>query len=215
MQTKPLSMNRISLNKGLKAISAIDRDIKAALAMYGKPKAESQPAGFDTLVRTIVNQQLSTKAADSIMLRLCRLLPELNTASVLAKRKNTLCKTGLSQRKADYIRGLAKAIQQGTFKLDALADMDDSSAIREIVKLHGFGEWSAQIYLLFSLNRQDIFPASDLALQIALQKIKHLSEKPTPETARQLTAGWAPWRSAGSLFLWHAYRQMRHKGSSD
>ena len=145
------------------------------------------------------------------MQRLCELVPELSVESILAKRKNTLRKAGLSERKVDYIQGLARAVKQGTFKLDSLANMDDTTAIQEITKLHGFGEWSAEIYLMFSLGRKDIFPANDLALQIALQKIKNLQEKPTPKIARQLTENWAPWRSVGSLFLWHAYRQMRQK----
>jgi len=84
--------------------------------------------------------------------------------------------------------------------------MTDTEAINAITALRGFGHWSAEIYLMFSLKRQDVFPADDLALQVALGRLKSLSEKPTPKQARDLVAHWTPWRSVGSLFLWHYYQ---------
>jgi DNA-3-methyladenine glycosylase II len=84
--------------------------------------------------------------------------------------------------------------------------MDDAQAIRSITALRGFGDWSAEIYLMFSLQRSDIFPANDLALQIALQRLKGLEQRPDEKQTRSLIEHWSPWRSAGSLFLWHYYR---------
>ena len=99
-----------------------------------------------------------------------------------------------------FARGIRDAIS------GAEAQMTDEEAIVEITALRGFGRWSAEIYLMFSLNRQDIFPADDLALLVALGRLKKLSDKPTPKQARDLIAHWAPYRSVGSLFLWHYYR---------
>lgn len=199
-------MNRAIIKKGLDAIAASDKDVKKALQLIGYPQPRIRPAGLDTLVATIVSQQLSTKAANAIMGRVRDLLPELNAAAVLALRKPTLRKAGLSERKVEYIRGLAKAIHTGEFNPHHLDSMDDAAAISAITNLHGFGEWSAEIYLMFSLGRSDIFPGNDLALQVALQKLKHLQQRPTPAVARKTVAHWAPWRSAGSLFLWHYYQ---------
>jgi DNA-3-methyladenine glycosylase II len=84
--------------------------------------------------------------------------------------------------------------------------MDDATAIQAITALRGFGRWSAEIYLMFSLKRADIFPADDLALRVALGRLKGLEQRPTPGQARALVEHWAPWRSVGALFLWHYYR---------
>ncbi|MES9856248.1 MAG: hypothetical protein ABW166_06565 [Sedimenticola sp.] len=114
--------------------------------------------------------------------------------------------TGLSYRKIEYTKSLAEAVHAGRFNIDGLELMTDEEAIAEITTLRGFGRWSAEIYLMFSLNRQDVFPADDLALQVALGRLKKLPGKPTPKQARDLIAHWTPWRSVGSLFLWHYYR---------
>ena len=84
--------------------------------------------------------------------------------------------------------------------------LEDQEAIKTITALRGFGVWSAEIYLMFSLQRRDIFPANDLALQVALQRLKGLDNRPKEKQVRELIRHWSPWRSAGSLFLWHYYR---------
>ena len=199
-------MNRAVIKKGLDTIAANDKDVKKALRQLDYPAPRIRPAGFETLASTIVSQQLSTKAANAIMGRLRDLLPELSPAAVLSTRKTSLRKVGLSERKVEYIKGLAKAIKTGKFNPDQLQQMDDATAVAEITTLHGFGQWSAEIYLMFSLGRHDIFPANDLALQVALKNLKQLKQKPSPAVARELVAHWAPWRSVGSLFLWHFYQ---------
>lgn len=95
---------------------------------------------------------------------------------------------------------------EGRFDPSQLTAMDDQAAIRAITALRGFGAWSAEIYLMFSLQRSDIFPAGDLALRIALQKLKGIDAPLDDKQARTLVAHWSPFRSAGSLFLWHYYR---------
>ncbi len=202
-------MNKIQIKKNLLSIAQRDTELKHALDSYGYPEPRIQPAGFETFVVTIVNQQLSTKAAGAIMQRFRDLLINITPDNVLAKRKTTLRKAGLSERKVEYIRGLAKAIKHGHFNPDKLDSLDNANAINAITNLHGFGEWSAEIYLIFSLGRQDVFPSNDLALQIALQNLKQLDKKPTPKLARSLVEHWAPYRTAGSLFLWHYYNSEK------
>ena len=205
------AMNQSEIAQALKEIAKIDRDVKQAVKIIGLPTPRTQPAGFETLVQTIVAQQLSTKAADAIMQRVKKLLPDMTPNEVLRKRKQTLRNAGLSERKVEYIQGLAKSITQGTFNLKGLNKMRDQDAITEMTKLRGFGEWSAEIYLMFSLKRTDIFPANDLAIQVALQNLKNLDQRPTAKAARSLVENWAPWRSAGSLFLWHFYKHSTNK----
>lgn len=199
-------MDQVKIKIGLDQIACVDSDIKNALLKYGYPQPRCQPAGFATLVNTIVSQQLSARAADTIMRKLISSLEEVTPECVAGKRISTLRKAGLSQRKATYIKELARAINKGEFQPEKLNSLDDSEAIKILTKLHGFGEWSAEIYLMFSLQREDIFPANDLALQTALARLKKLDQRPTPKIARELISHWSPWRSIGSLFLWHYYQ---------
>ena len=198
-------MNKETIIKGLEEISRVDKDVANALPTFGYPEPRIRPAGIETFFSIVVGQQLSTHAAAAIMGRVRELLPELNAQSILSKTDEELRGAGLSKQKIAYVKGLAEAILSGSFDTDILADLDDETAIKTITALKGFGPWSAEIYLMFSLQREDIFPSGDLALLIALQKLKGLDEKPTPKEAQAIIRHWSPWRSVGSLFLWHYY----------
>lgn len=200
-------MNKTQIKKGLDAIASVDKHVARVLEDIGYPKPRLRPAGFETFLETIVSQQISVKAAASILARVRSLLPVCDAASLLAVPTDGLRAAGLSQRKVEYLQGLARAIAEGEFSPDSLCDMDDESAIESIVRLRGFGRWSAEIYLMFSLGRPDIFPADDLILQVSLQKVKKLRARPTPKVARRKVEHWGPWRSVGSLFLWHHHHR--------
>jgi DNA-3-methyladenine glycosylase II len=154
----------------------------------------------------MVSQQISTEAAAAIMQRLRKLLPRQDASSLLGLPENALREAGLSMRKVEYAQGLAQAILDGDFIPGDLPALNNEEAVKAITALRGFGVWSAEIYLMFSLQRSDVFPADDLALQVALQRLKGLEQRPTSKQARALIEHWSPWRSAGSLFLWHYYR---------
>jgi DNA-3-methyladenine glycosylase II len=199
-------LNQKKIIDDLNAIAEIDREVKQALSVFGYPAPRIRPAGFETFLSTIVGQQISTEAARAIMARLHALLPDMRAQKLLELPDGALREAGLSGRKVEYAQGLAEAIADGALDVDALTEQSDAEAIRSITALRGFGEWSAEIYLMFSLNRSDIFPANDLALQVALQKLKGLESRPSEKQAREIIEHWSPWRSAGSLFLWHYYR---------
>ncbi|WP_250655786.1 DNA-3-methyladenine glycosylase family protein [Alkalimarinus coralli] len=194
------------INEGMNALAKIDRDVAEAYERLGAPAPRIRPKGFETFLSTIVSQQISTEAAQTILGRVKSILPDMSADALLTVADQDLRQAGLSFRKIEYAKGLAEAVYQGHFDVDGLEQMTDEEAITEITALRGFGRWSAEIYLMFSLNRRDIFPADDLALQVALGRLKQLTDKPTPKQARALIEHWAPWRSVGSLFLWHYYR---------
>ncbi len=194
------------LKHQLDCIAAVDKDVKKALVEIGYPAPRNRAAGFETFLSIIAGQQISTHAAAAIMQRLRDLRCEMTAAGFLRLSSAQLREAGLSARKVEYAQGLARAIVEEVFQPDSLAAMDDEGAITAISGLRGFGVWSAQIYLMFSLQREDIFPQDDLALQVAIQRLKKLPLRPTPAQARQMVEHWSPWRSAGSLFLWHYYR---------
>ena len=187
-------------------IARIDVDVKRAVGAIGYPRPRIRAQGFETFFSTIVSQQISTEAAAAIMQRVRKLLPRINASSLLDLPENALREAGLSMRKVEYAQGLAQAILDGVFVPGDLPALKNYEAVKAITTLRGFGVWSAEIYLMFSLQRNDVFPADDLALQVALQRLKGLAQRPTPKQARALIEHWSPWRSAGSLFLWHYYR---------
>lgn len=199
-------LNQKQIRKDIDCIAGIDAEVAQALKMISYPEPRIRPQGFETLLSAIVGQQISTAAAAAVMGRVRELLPDMNAVEMQKLTSESLRKAGLSGRKVEYAQGLADAVVDGSLDFVVLEAMDDETAIQEIIKLRGFGPWSAEIYLMFSLQRPDIFPANDLALQVALQRLKGLEQRPTDKQARLLIEHWSPWRSAGSLFLWHYYR---------
>jgi len=184
----------------------MDEDLRRGLELVRYPKPRIRAPGFETLMSTIVSQQISTEAAAAVMRRVRELLPRMEASYVLQLPPGALRAAGLSLRKVEYVEGLARAMAEDRFDPAQLATMDDRAAISAITALRGFGAWSAEIYLMFSLQRSDIFPAGDLALRIALQKLKGIDTPLDDKQARAMVAHWSPYRSAGSLFLWHYYR---------
>ena len=199
-------MNQQKIKRHLNKLAMLDADLERGLELVRYPKPRIREQGFATLLSTVVGQQISTHAAAAVMHRVRALLPKMEATEVLRLPPGALREAGLSLRKVEYVEGLAKAISEGRFDPSQLAAMDDSTAIKAITALRGFGPWSAEIYLMFSLQRSDIFPAGDLALRIALQKLKGIDTALDEKQARELVAAWSPYRSAGSLFLWHYYR---------
>ena len=199
-------MNQVTIKRHLNALAELDPDLRRGLVLVSYPAPRIRVQGFETFLSTIVSQQISTEAAAAVMHRVRALLPTMEARDVLGLPAGALRAAGLSTRKVEYAEGLARAIIDKKFDISRLAAMDDQTAVDAITSLRGFGVWSAEIYLMFSLQRSDIFPAGDLAIRIALQKLKGMEGKLNEKKAREVVESWAPYRSAGSLFLWHYYR---------
>jgi DNA-3-methyladenine glycosylase II len=194
------------LHRALDELAACDLDVARAIERVGLPAPRVRPPGFATLLRIITAQQISTTAAAAIQARLDAAMggsaaPE----AFLALDDATLRSCGLSTRKVAYGRSLAEALAAERLDLDGLASAPDEVVIKALTVLPGFGRWSAEIYLLFALDRLDVLPADDLALQVGFQRLKRLDERPKAKALRAATEGWAPWRGAGSILLWHFY----------
>ncbi|WP_370279730.1 DNA-3-methyladenine glycosylase [Pontibacterium sp.] len=199
-------IDKIQIVQGLEALSEIDAEIAEAYALIGAPEPRVRPTGFSAFLSIIIGQQVSTEAANAIRGRVEALLGDITAERVIAVEDQALREAGMSFRKIEYAKGMAEAQLAGTFDAEGLDQLTDAEVIESITALRGFGRWSAEIYMMFSLGRQDVFPADDLAIQVALGRLKGLEKKPTPKQARDLIEHWAPWRSVGSLFLWHYYR---------
>ena len=200
----PLDAER--LRAMLDTLAAADADLAEALAQVGYPAPRQRDPGFATLLRIILAQQVSTASAAAIWRKLEAVLDgEVGPERFLTLEDAALRAAGFSAPKAAYARGLCRAIIEGTFDPAALALLDEDTAIEALVRLRGFGRWSAEIYLLFALGRADVLPADDLAIQIAYQRLKRLESRPNAKALRVMSEPWRPYRGAAAVFLWHYY----------
>jgi DNA-3-methyladenine glycosylase II len=133
----------------------------------------------------------------------------LTPARFLELDDATLKAIGFSRQKTAYGRHLAQSIVNGHFRLAALNRMDDATARAELLKLNGVGPWTADIYLLMALRRPDVWPSGDLALALAVQRVKRLPSRPTPDELDAIGAAWRPWRAVAARVLWHYYLSQR------
>ncbi|WP_310474153.1 DNA-3-methyladenine glycosylase 2 family protein [Sandarakinorhabdus sp.] len=201
-----MGLSAEQLQSCLSALAADHPPIAAALASHGWPEPRLRPRGPGTMMRAIVGQQVSTKAAASIWNKLEAAcggdMDDL--ARVAATPFEALRAAGMSGQKASYVHALAEAVASGQIDFGALPEADEE-AITLLSSVKGIGRWSAEIYLLFAEGRPDIFPAGDLALQIQLGRMLGEESRPTEKRARALVEPMRPHRGALSILLWHNY----------
>lgn len=194
---------------------AIDPDLAGIEAAAGPLPWRSRPAGFEGLLQAIVGQQISNQAAAAIWGRLRAVPGALVPVTVLALDDETLRGAGLSRPKVAHTRALAEAFADGRLEEAAIAGMEDEAAIATIASVRGMGRWSAEVYLLFALQRDDVFPAGDLALAGAAAALKGLPARPGPVALRALAQDWRPWRGLAARLLWHHWRFLTGRPAFD
>lgn len=194
------------IEHALKELSARDKDILRALEEVGYPPARISKPGFGTLMGIIIGQQISAEAATAIRTRLEKASNSINPEGFLALDDFTLKTVGLSNRKIEYGRNLARKILSGDFDSTGLTRMSEEGAIKSLMRHKGIGRWSAKIYLLFALGQADVWPAEDLAVAVAVQKLKGLHERPSLEEMEAIAEPWRPWRGIVALLMWKYYR---------
>ncbi len=194
------------LRESLDAIAADEPLMAAAVARVGYPEPRIREPGYETLLRTIVGQQVSVAAAASIWTKLAAGVGDLTQPDIVAAASDeALRAAGLSRQKASYARSLAEEVSSGRLDLTALPT-DDEEAIAQLVRVKGIGRWSAEIYLLFAEGRRDIWPAGDLAVQIEIGRIMGHAERPSEKQTREIAEAWRPHRGAAAILAWHHYK---------
>lgn len=189
----------------LDSIAALEPGFAAAIARIGYPPPRVREPGYETLLRTIVGQQVSVAAAAAVWRKLeAELGAGCTPDALLARDFDTLRACGLSRQKQGYARSLAELVLSGALDLHALP-ADDEDAIAQLVRIKGIGRWSAEIYLLFAEGRPDVWPAGDLAVQIAIGRIVGLPDRPSEKSTRALAEPWRPHRGAAAIMAWHHY----------
>jgi DNA-3-methyladenine glycosylase II len=201
-----------ALREAVTWVCAQDPAFNQIEAVAGALQVRSWSPGFAALLRIIVGQQLSAKAAQAIFTRLGQRIA-LTPEALLACPEPDLKQVGLSQAKIATCQRLAELIVAKTIDLEGLGQLPDETATAMLTQVKGIGVWSADIYLLFCLERLNSFPASDLAIQVAYQKLKQLADRPTRSALLTMTQPLAPYRGAAAHLLWHYYRFAMGKGS--
>ena len=161
---------------------------------------------FVDLVETIINQQLSDKAASTIFGRLKKLMPRgiLTPQNILKTKDDDIRNAGISYSKIKYIKGIASEIDSGKLDLKKFDKKSDEEVLEELIKLKGIGKWSAEMFLMFSLGREDIFSAGDLGLKNAIKKLYSLKKEPTEKQLIKISSKWKPYRTIASRILWRS-----------
>lgn len=193
------------LDAGIRALARRDRDLARIHRDWGTPRFPRRPASFATLLRIILEQQLSLDIAARLWVRLHAHCAPLTPARFLEMDEAVLKQCGFTRQKIGYARGLSAAILERRFSPEGLAALEDDAAMAELVALKGIGRWSAEVFLLFALGRPDVWPAEDLALRIAFQWLKELPERPSGAALRAFGEAWRPWRSVAACLLWQFY----------
>jgi len=203
------------MSSNAKQLAATDPTMAALIERLGKidiatrlqRRSEEQPAdAYGALLRAIVGQQLSTKAARTIYGRILDLFDGRTPApeQLLEADETDLRGAGLSGRKVEYVRDLASHVIAGELELDRLEQLADEEVIEEIVAVRGLGVWTAEMFLIFHLERPDVLSGGDLGIRKAVQIEYGLAEMPTPAKVIEIGEPWRPHRSLASLYLWES-----------
>lgn len=192
-------------------LGANDRVLGSILRTHGYPPMWTRPNTFETLIHIILEQQVSLASALAALNKLREKIGKITPIKVLSLTDEELKACYFSRQKTSYARNLAEAIQTGQFSLKVQEKLSDNDVRANIVALKGLGNWSADIYLMFVLQRTDIFPVGDLAAINALKQVKKLPQDVSKEKILRITASWQPYRTVATMILWHYYLSIRKK----
>jgi DNA-3-methyladenine glycosylase II len=195
-------------------LARVDGDLANVLEVCGRPLLWVREPGFPTLVYIILEQQVSLASAKAAFDRLNATVRPLTPSRFLQLTDVDLLRIGFSRQKTLYTRLLAESLSRRHFDLRYLHELHDDAARKMLTAFKGIGNWTADIYLLSALRRPDIWPVGDLALATAVQEVKHLRKRPSPERLEKLSQPWRPYRAVAARLFWHAYLSKRGQNSA-
>lgn len=198
-------LNEEAFSRGVRLLTERDEHLAEVVKSCGQPPLWVREPGFPTLVYIILEQQVSLASAKAAFDRLNSAVKPLTPKGFLKLNEAELLRIGFSRQKTLYTRLLAESLDRRHFDLRYLHELHDDSARKMLIAFKGIGRWTADIYLLSALRRPDIWPTGDLALATAVQEVKRLRKRPSPEKLEALSAPWRPWRAVAARLFWHAY----------
>ncbi len=191
-------------NKAKKYLIKKDKKLGKVIQSYPKDFLFSKSDPFLTLARSIVGQQISVKAAQSVWDRLERKLKRVNPTNIKKIHSNTLKSVGLSRQKTLYLKNLAEAFIQNSIKVKLWPKMNDEDIIKDLIQIKGIGRWTAEMFLIFNLCRQDVFPMDDLGMIKGLCTIYNLNYPLKKDQLLKFGNRWKPYRSVATWYLWRS-----------
>jgi len=194
------------MRKAILHLKKADPLLGSVIDRVGAYRMEYRDPDFQTLVRSIVYQQLSGKVARVIFSRLAALLPEarITPEAILKLTPLKMRRAGLSKQKTVYIRDLARKTVRGKVRFDGLHELADAAVIEHLTQVKGIGVWTAHMFLMFALRRPDVLPTGDLGVRSAIRKVYGLEELPQPKQVEELALSWRPYCSVASWYLWRS-----------
>ncbi|GAB3537466.1 hypothetical protein GCM10027343_00660 [Noviherbaspirillum agri] len=181
-----------------------DRIMRKLIPQFGDMHLTGRSEAFTTLARSIISQQISVKAADSVWQKVIEVCPKCTPVQVLKAGSEKLSACGLSKRKAEYLIDLADHFKAKRVHADKWIEMDDEEVISELIQIRGIGRWTAEMFLIFNLLRPNILPLDDLGLLKGIS-INYFSGEPVSRSdAREVAANWEPWRTVATWYLWRS-----------
>jgi len=210
--TTHLQLDKANYARAVRNLTERDAHLAGIITQHGAPPMWVREPGFPTLVYLILEQQVSLASAKAAYDRLLAAVKnQLTPKRFLKLTTAQLKRVGFSRQKMLYARILAKELSSRRLDLHALHLTNDDGVRARLTALKGIGPWTAENYLLFALRRPDVWPAHDLALQVAVQQVKGLRKRPSPEKLYKMSKAWQPWRSVATRIFWHHYLSTRRK----
>lgn len=194
-----------TLAKAAKHLARRDKDLDTILKTLGPPPLWARRPGFPTLVKIILEQQVSLASAASLFARLKKNVVPFHPVRMIELGETHLKSLGLTRQKTAYCLHLAQSLADKRLRLSQLSRMSDAEAKAALMEIKGLGSWSADVYLLMVQRRPDIFPATDLALVTAVTRLKQLTSRPTANQFLEMAEAWRPYRSVAARMLWQYY----------
>lgn len=202
--------NKINFEQFCNRLATKDPHLQSILQQYGHPPMWNRPATFESLIHIILEQQVSLASAKAALEKLRAKLGRITPQKLLLLSDEDLRACYFSRQKTVYARCLAEAIVSKKLNLKKLGALPDDEVRTELKKIKGIGDWTVDIYLLFVLQRSDVFPTGDLAMMNALKAVKQLAKHTTKEDIIAIAEAWRPHRSLATMLLWHHYIKTRN-----
>ena len=205
----PDALNEVTLAAAAKQLARRDEYLRFILKTYGPPPLWARPASFSTLIKIILEQQVSLASAASMFDRMRKNIVPFRPDRMIELGDLHLKSLGLTRQKTSYCLDLAESLTGKRLRLSQLSRLSDAEAKAALMAIKGLGSWSADVYLLMVLRRPDVFPATDLALVTAVTSLKQLAERPTTYQFLEMAEKWRPYRSVAARMLWQYYLARR------
>lgn len=206
-------MKRMPNEEALKHLAVADTRLTAIIESVGTYEIKIRKDPFRSLVEAIIYQQLAGSAADAIYRRFVKIYGRFpRPAQLLATKDSKLRAAGLSGRKIEYLKDLAARVSDGRLKLSQLSNLPDEQVIEQLDQVKGIGRWTAEMFLIFCLGRQDVLPVGDLGLRKAMQKWYSLAELPSPESMHGIARPWKPYCSVATWYMWKSLEKFKGIG---